>query len=192
MVANNPTPQYNVAQVMFPGLFKKVPPESAKAARAYANYELLGDGRTLPRLVEWYKNQPEPTKHNRKGKKYIPNLSTLKQWSSDYNWQQRIKDYERIQLEERRKRRQEELDQMDKRHADYGRASLYRAIEYINVHLDDPGTTMAQAVSLMRTSYELERLARGAATERIEGDMSITVLPKEYINLSEDEEGSEP
>jgi hypothetical protein len=181
--------------------------ETTQAKAVYANYEALGDDRSLPKLIEWYQKRAKSNQERGLSDTYIPSLSTLKRWSNAHNWQQRLKDYERTQLEERRKRRQEELDQMDKRHADYGRASLYRAIEYINDHLDDeeivfinkkgkqekrPRTTIAQAVSLMRTSYELERLARGAATERIEGDMSITVLPKEYINLSEDEEGSEP
>jgi hypothetical protein len=181
------------APLHFPQEPRKVPPESPKAARAYADYEALGPDRSMPKLAQ---------KYGRKSG-YV---RQLERWSDWYNWQQRLKDYERIQLEERRKRRQDELDQMDKRHADYGRASLYRAIEYINSHLDDeeivfinkkgkqekkPRTTIAQAVSLMRASYELERLARGAATERIEGDMSITVLPKEYINVQEWEEGSE-
>jgi hypothetical protein len=171
---------------------KVPPPESAKAARAYADYEAMAD-RSLAKLAVQYNRPPS----------YVRQLA---RWSEAYNWQQRIKDYERAQLEERRKRRQKEQEDMDKRHADYGRAALYEAIKFINDHLYDeeiiinregkpekrPRTTISQAVSLMRTSYELERLARGAATERIEGDMSITVLPKEYINLSEDEEGSEP
>jgi hypothetical protein len=166
------------APLHFPQEPRKILSESPKAARAYTDYEAMTD-RSLAKLAQQYNRPPS----------YVRQLA---RWSEAYNWQQRLKDYERTQLEERRKRRQEELDQMDKRHADYGRAGLYAAVQFINDHLDDPGTTMAQAVSLMRTSYELERLARGAATERIEGDMSITVLPKEYINLSEDEEGSEP
>lgn len=132
------------------------------------------------------------------------NESTVRRWQKQEAFAMAYKDYERTQLEERRKRRQKEQEDMDKRHADYGRTVLYEAIKFINDHLYDeeiiinregkpekrPRTTISQAVALMKASYELERLARGAATERLEGDMSIMVLPKEYINLSPDEEGS--
>jgi hypothetical protein len=178
----------------FPSEKRTIPPESPKAARAYSDYESMGPDRSMAKLALQY------------GRKsgYV---RQLERWSEWYNWQQRLKDYERVQLEERRKKRQKELEDMDKRHADYGRSSLYESIKYINEHLNDeeivfinkegkqekkPRTTIAQAVSLMRASYELERLARGAATERIEGDMTMTILPKEYLNLSPDEEGSEP
>jgi hypothetical protein len=170
---------------------RHVPPESPKAARAYAHYELLGDGRTLPNLIEWYMKQPEATKNNQKSKKYIPNLSTLKRWSSDYNWQQRIADYERQQLEERRKKRQAEIDKMDEEHALIGRGNLLRAVEIVRRHIDTQDTTLASAVSLLKASYVLERLARGAATERFEGDVDVTILPKMYINVDPSEEGSE-
>lgn len=176
----------------FPSEKRKPLHETAIAAAAYTNYEALGDDRSLPKLVAWYQRRAKSNQGEGLSDTYIPSLSTLKRWSNMHNWQQRLKDYERVQLDERRKKRQKELEDMDKRHSDYGRAALYKAIEYIEGHLNDPGTTVAQAVSLMRASYELERLARGAATERIEGDMTMTILPKEYINVDPDECGSEP
>lgn len=155
-----------------------IPPESAKARQAYADYEQLGNERSLAKLVQHYGKKPSY-------------LRQLQHWSSDYNWQQRIADYERQQLEERRKKRQAEIEAMDEYHADLGRTEFMRAIEVIERHIATNDTTLASAVTLMKASYELERLARGAATSRMEGDIGVTILPKMYINITEEDEGSD-
>jgi hypothetical protein len=158
---------------------RHVPLESPKAANAYGLYESMGPERSLAKLA---KALGKPSGYAR----------YLEEWSSRYNWQQRIADYERQQLEERRKKRQAEIDKMDEEHAIIGRGNLLRAVELVRRHIDTQDTTLASAVSLLKASYELERLARGAATERFEGDVGLTILPKMYINLDPNEEGSEP
>jgi hypothetical protein len=157
---------------------RHIPPESPKAARAYADYEAMPD-RSLAKLAAKYNKPPS----------YVRQLA---RWSEAYNWQLRLKAYEEKQLEERRKKRQAEIDKMDEEHALIGRGNLLRAVEIVRRHIDTQDTTLASAVSLLRASYELERLARGAATERFEGDVGLTILPKMYINLDPNEEGSEP
>ena len=154
------------------------PPESAKARAAYADYEAMGSDRSLAKLAAKYGKSPAYVRQ-------------LERWSQRYQWQARLKDYERGLLDARRAKREIELEEMDERHALYARAALYKAAQFVEAHFEKEAT-VAHAISLFRVAAELERLARGAATTRIEGEVGVTVLPKEYINLSDDEEGSEP
>lgn len=56
--------------------------ESAKAAQAFRDYVALGADRSLEALATKYRTstEPAPTRH----------LRTLKGWSSEFGWQQRI------------------------------------------------------------------------------------------------------
>ena len=62
-----------------------MPEETPKAAQAFSDYEAMGDGRSLRKLVELYRAQSAtgedvPTERE----------MTLKQWSVDHGWQARI------------------------------------------------------------------------------------------------------
>jgi hypothetical protein len=149
--------------------------ETPKAAAAFREYCLLGTDRSLRKLADI------------RGTK----LSQLGVWSRAHNWQERVKEYDAQIAEEKRKRRLAEVEKMDEEHALIGRTQLLRAVTIVQRHIEAQDTTLSSAVSLMKAAYELERLARGAATSRLEGDVSVMVLPKEYINIREDEEGSE-
>jgi hypothetical protein len=152
--------------------------ETPRAAAAFREYCLLGPDRSLAKLAAvWGKKQS-----------YV---GQLQRWSSAYGWVARAKEYDSEQAEEKRKRRQVELERMDEQHARIGHKQLLRSIKIIKRHIDEEDTTLSSAVSLMKAAYELERLARGAATSRLEGDVSVMVLPKEYINIDPGEEGSE-
>jgi hypothetical protein len=153
--------------------------ETAKAAAAYRQYEAMGDERSLAKLALQY---GKPTSYVRQ----------LQRWSSAFHWQERVKKYEDRLGEEKRKKRQRELEKMDEEHASFGRTQALWAIDQIKRLMDAQAFGASASVSLFKAATDLERLARGAATNRIEGDVTMTVLPKEYINIAPDEEGSEP
>ncbi len=71
-------------------------PESPAANQAFKDFILLGSGRNLPRLLEWYKNRPEtpPTR----------SYDTLRKWSVSYDWPARAA---RIDLLEDKRARNE-------------------------------------------------------------------------------------
>jgi hypothetical protein len=58
--------------------------ESVRAAQAWADYEALGPGRSLEKLLKEYRS--------RTGSVPTRQLSRLKCWSVDHNWQGRLRD----------------------------------------------------------------------------------------------------
>jgi hypothetical protein len=66
-------------------------PANDKAAAAFADFVALGDGRSLSKLAEVYRNRTEPVPTRQ--------LSRLKIWSSKYNWIARIEQFEDEQAE---------------------------------------------------------------------------------------------
>ncbi len=56
--------------------------ESVKAAQAWADYVALGPDRSLAKLIARYRSAPEACPTTR--------LQTLKQWSAEYRWQDRL------------------------------------------------------------------------------------------------------
>lgn len=153
--------------------------ETPKAAAAFHEYALMGPDRSLAKLAEsWGKN-----------KSYV---GQLQRWSSQFHWQDRVRQYDAQEAEKRRKKRQQELEKMDEEHALIGRTHLLRAVTAMEPQLKEGIAPFPSLVSLFKYSAELERLARGAATSRLEGDITVLVQPKEYIGIDEDAEGSEP
>lgn len=152
--------------------------ETAKAAAAYLAYEAMpAQERSIRKLAE--------SNH-----KYSKSVSLLLRWSTQHNWVERVAAYDERIAEVKRKKREVEIEQMDERQSTYGRASLASAVTWLTNHFANEAT-IPDAIRLMKVAYELERLARGAATSKVEADVKMGVLPKEYINISADEEGSE-
>ncbi|MDE2105293.1 MAG: hypothetical protein KGL39_49160 [Patescibacteria group bacterium] len=79
-----------------------MPRETAKAAAAFRDYVSLGDGRSLTSLLILYQNRAEsgPTRH----------LSTLKMWSSQFEWQERLREAAEREANAIRQRQQEDRD----------------------------------------------------------------------------------
>jgi hypothetical protein len=152
--------------------------ETAKARKAYSDYEALGESRSLAKLAAHYGSPPSYVRQ-------------LQRWSAMFHWQERIKRYDDQVAEEKRKRRQAELEKMDEEHALIGRTQALRAVAQIERLITAQDFPASSAVALLKFGAELERLARGAATSRVEGDVSVVVQPKEYLNIDPDEEGSE-
>ena len=172
-------------------------PESAKAAAAYANYEALGETRSLPKLLAWYQEQAEKQLKATEGDKpaiYIPHLSVLKEWSSKYSWQERTHQFDEAQREEKRRKRVAELDRMDEEHAVMGRTASIRAADLLRQRMEKNDIGAYALVQLLKVGTDLERLARGGATERSEvtgpnGEPLAGVQVVFYLPKLEHEEG---
>ena len=77
--------------------------EKAQALRAYSDYLAQTPPRSLERLAQTYQTQTEPGPPTRV-------LSTLKQWSTEHRWQERVLEHERqIAQEAAKKARQQRL-----------------------------------------------------------------------------------
>lgn len=155
--------------------------ESFKAKEAYRLYAALGPDRSIPKMIEVHP-------------KYAKRKAQLLLWSSAFGWVERAKAYDEDQSRLRQKRRQVELDKMDEEHALIGRTHVLRAIGLIQRHIEHEETTLSNAIQLLKIASELERLARGAVTQRTEGELHVGLLPKEYIvsdGWRPDDEGSE-
>jgi uncharacterized membrane protein len=77
--------------------------ESPQALRAFSDYLAQTPPRSLERLVERYQSETEPRPPTRR-------LATLKEWSTQHGWQDRIAAHERrIAEEAAKKARQQRL-----------------------------------------------------------------------------------
>ena len=143
--------------------------ETNKANKALRDYVLLGDNRSLSGLVKSYQSRPEsiPTKQE----------STLKKWSTRYRWQGRIADYERLQFlkaeadwEERRKQLKEEDWTAGNRLRQVGHILLAKFAEKVrnDSAWDDLGVPFSQIARTFEIATQLQRLAVGEPTERVE------------------------
>ncbi len=135
------------------------PQETPEAAAGYAEYAAMGQGRSLEGLVQ---------QRVQNGSKASRRLATIKEWSSKYNWQERIKLYDAAQIERERVKRQKAIDAMNDRHAMIGTTQQAKAIEQIKALIEAKSFGSMAAVQLLKLATDLERVARGAPTERSE------------------------
>jgi hypothetical protein len=129
-------------------------PESAKARAAYAAYEAMGPDRSLAKLAQTY---GKSTSYKRQ----------LERWSSQFHWPARVAEYEQLQLAQRRRKREHELEVMNDEHAIYGRTQALRAIQQIERLIREQKFGSQAAVQLLKVATDLERMSRGASTARV-------------------------
>ncbi len=131
--------------------------ETPKAAAAFLKFCELGikDKRSLSRMTEVY---PQ----------YAKSLPLLKRWSAAHNWQERVKAYDREVSEEKRRKRDAEIEQMNERHALIGTTQQERALAQIERLIEARRFGSQASVQLLKLATDVERLARGAPTEHIE------------------------
>lgn len=125
--------------------------ETPKSAAAFEEYCALGTMRSLRRLAD----------------KTGTKLSQLGEWSRVFAWQERVKFYDAERIEARRVKQEAELDRMNEEHALLGRTQALRAIKQIEELIKVQHFGSQAAVQLFKISTDLERIARGASTERI-------------------------
>lgn len=133
--------------------------ETPKAAAAYEEYAAMGPSRSLRKLAE---------KLNQTNSKPIATEATLMAWSSEHGWQERVKLYDAERIEEKRRKQEAEIEKMNERHALIGTSQQARAIEQIKNLIEAKAFGSMAAVQLLKLATDLERVARGAATERTE------------------------
>lgn len=129
--------------------------ETPQAAAAYEEYCTLGLDRSLRKLAE-------------SQQKYSKSIALLMRWSVDHNWQERVKQYDKERIDERRRKHDAALEKMNEEHALLGRTQALRAVKQIEELIKAQKFGSQATVQLFKVSTDLERLARGAATERQE------------------------
>jgi hypothetical protein len=156
--------------------------ETAKVAGYWSIYASLGPERSLEKLARILG-------------KSAGFVRALEQYSSKYSWQERVRQYdtqraqeahiereqeqrkrelllqeERNRREEERERKRQEIedarDRMDSEHALLGRTHALRAAKVIQDLIESKRMNAAAAVQLLKYATDIERLARGAETER--------------------------
>lgn len=129
--------------------------ETSQASAAFQEYCALGSERSLRKLAE-----------SKQG--YSKSIALLMRWSSQHNWQERVKVYDAERIEEKRRKLDVEIEAMNEQHALLGRDQASRAVEQIEALMEARKFGSQAAVQLFKVSTDLERLARGAPTEHIE------------------------
>jgi len=144
--------------------------ETTLAQTTFMQYQAMGPERSLEKLCILLGKTPG----------YI---RAVERWSSAFHWQERVKahdlevakkqaeEQERARLaadDEKRRKRAEEIENMHKRHALIATTHQASAMNVIKKLIDDGELTGSTAVSLLRTSVEMERNARGENAQRLE------------------------
>ena len=164
--------------------------ETPKALAAYEEYAAMGPSRSLRKLAEKLSQTiPKPS----------PTIETIKLWSSEHQWQERIKVYDAERIDERRRKHELEIEKMNERHAVIGTSQQVRAIKQIEALIEAKAFGSVAAVQLLKLATDLERVARGVETDRTEVVSSGSVgfyaaavqLPQKQPIEKEKEEGEE-
>jgi hypothetical protein len=92
--------------------------ESNKARAAFEDYFALGPGRSLTKLLAIYKKRPKPAPPTNQ-------LTTLKQWSTGFKWQERIAEREQAIA-------QEQVEGMKKAARETGYAVIEQRLRDLN------------------------------------------------------------
>lgn len=158
--------------------------ETTKSMAALNAYLEMGPSRSLAKLAQkWGKNTS-----------YI---RQLERWSSEYGWVEQAKQFDKEQAEERHRKQEQEISKMNQEHALLGRTQALRAVKQIEELIKVQKFGSQAAVQLLKVSTDLERLARGAATDRqelmgkIDGDHVNTEKIMFYLPVVDDEDNAE-
>lgn len=127
------------------------PKETAKAHAAFVEYCALGPGRSLRKLAE---TQDES------GTKAGQIFKQLGIWSSQHNWQERVKQYDTERAEEKRIARERAREEAEQRHADQAQEEQEIARGVIKKGAAKGHISMP-AVQLLKNSRDDERKALG-------------------------------
>lgn len=175
--------------------------ETPRAAAAFREYCFLGPGRSLAKLLEHLRQS---------GGKVTVRLRTLETWSSQYSWQERIKAWD----EEQFKAEEEAIAEERKRVLRSEYALMHKRVELLNrkvkqlvditddeetIWLDDvksvgsgPGAERVDLKTFNADAFkELREYLDDIAAEMGERikkkELSVTIIPKEYVNTPDDD-----
>lgn len=134
------------------------------AERAFEVYYADGPGRSLEKLYEKLKAYGLKPRTR----------STLAQWSSRFEWQRKLAEREDLDRQAREDARTVQLQRMNERQAFLGatmQTIAADAMQALRKKASELGAS--EVATLVREGTKVERLARGAATERAEIAVSI-------------------
>jgi hypothetical protein len=117
--------------------------ESPKAAQAWADYVALGPDRSLAKLIARYRSTPEACPTTR--------LQTLKRWSAEYGWQDRLHGLaaEQAAIAEARERRR--IDEI----MATGFANVHERVRSLNVMAEAMFTLIAADGGFFREEVKM-------------------------------------
>lgn len=152
--------------------------ESSRQAAAFQVYLELGPMRSLVRLRERIKADPEAH-----GFTKVPSLRTLETWSARHAWSARVAELERRAREDEEQEYVEKVKEYRTRLHQEGLLLQQKGIAWLQAK--EPNDVRAQeAVRAIAEGFRLEALSLGEATERL-------ALKEEYDDvfrrLSDDE-----
>lgn len=144
------------------------PGPSPVAEAAYAAYAAMGPRRSLARLHQLlqddfsWNGQPPPKRN-------------LEEWSSKYHWQERVKEYDRQRVEERRIIREERIAQTNDEQYEASREMFQKTLDYAR-DLIERGEMGSQAtVTLLKVLSDLQRLAVAADRAEVVEDKTPSI-----------------
>jgi hypothetical protein len=135
--------------------------ETSLAREAYEIYLNMGPSRSMRQVVEVLHSMG---RYNGTEKTTLRHLA---EWAKTHCWQDRIRAYEEEQALETRAKRQIEIDKMNQEHALIGRTQTLRMVKHIQELIEAKHFGSQAAVQLFKYATDLERVARGAATEQL-------------------------
>lgn len=135
--------------------------ESTKARAAFEEYCALGPERSLAKLAV-------------KVGRSTGYVRQLERWSSEGQWVERAKQFDRERAEEKRRKQDAEIERMNERHAMIGTTQQAKAIKQIEELIAAKKFGSQASVQLLKLATDIERLARGAPTEHIEQSNAAT------------------
>lgn len=139
------------------------PKETAKAFAAFADYCALGSARSLPKLAK---------KHGESTEKARIFQRQYEKWSSLYNWQERVKQYDAERAEEKRLKREQAREEMEERHASEAKEEQQIARDVIKKG-SEKGRISLPAVQLLKNSREDERKALGVDEDASSASINV-------------------
>lgn len=161
------------------------PPKGAETTRslyALEVYKLQGYSRSLRKLAEHLVDErlraeqeeayrkatfPRQITDAQRAKLIESSFRQIAIWSSHFEWQQKIREYDKEQLEEKKRKRDAEIEKMNENHATLGSGMAIKAAQQITDLIKEKRFGATAAVMLFKEASSLERVARGAATEQI-------------------------
>jgi len=169
--------------------FKPKGKPTIKAMYAFDEYCALGYDRSLRKLATIFMERriqkeedeaiaqgtpiPRFTDDDRR-KMHNSLLKQFTVWSSSFGWQEKVRDYDIEVFERKKKKREAEIDKMNENHATLASGMVIRAVKQIQELIEDKKLGGTAAVALFKEASNLERVARGAASEIVQSETRIT------------------
>lgn len=132
--------------------------ETPKAAQAFHEYCLLED-RSLAKLASsWKLSNNKPAS----------NLRQLAEWSRLHDWSERVKQYDLERAQEKQRKKDDAIQQMNERHAMIGTTHQVKAIKQIEALIKIEKFGSQAVVQLLKLAIDVERDARGVNVKKLE------------------------